>query len=895
MAFSYQNYTGNNATTTFSIPFTYTDTSEISVTVDGVAETGLTFPSSSEVTLTSAPASGTLVQVRRTTTLTSRTVDFASGSVLTEEDLDNSNIQVFHAAQEAVDTAGDAIALDGDDKWDAESKVIKNVATPVANTDAVNKAFISTNLPNINTVAGISTEVTTVAGIASDVTAVVADQADIGIVAGLNTEIGLLGTSDAVSDMNLLATADIVSDMNTLATASNVTNMDTLAGISGDITTVSGIQANVTAVAGDEADIGTVATNITNVNTVAGIDANVTTVAGIQANVTTVAGIQANVTTVASNDANITSVADNATNINTVAGQATNLQNVTDNLSDIQNADTNAIAAAASQVAAAASAAALAGALDNFDDTYLGTMSDTDTASSASTTSTFVLGGSALTVADATGIEVGQNVSATGIPSQANVLSIDGTTVTISHVSTAAGSSVATTFQGYGVFGAFDSNIDGPSKDNDNGTVVTGALYYNTTDGEMRVYDGANWIAASAAGSASLILYEYTATAGQTTFSGSDDNSASLSYTAGNIQVVMNGIVLDPDDFTATNGTSVVLASGAALNDVLNIYAFKSFTVADTVSASAGGTFSANVAITGDLTVDTDTLYVDSTNNRVGIGTIPSTILDVEGANINFASSENGILNVFSNDATAVDKGGSISLGGNSESGSLGFAMIKGAKQSTDAGYLAFGTRSAAANSTERLRILSNGNVGIGTASPDSLLELYKAGTSELMIGSDNAGTAQLSFYEGNSSTKEGFLKYDGANNNVVLGTSGAANALVIPRDSGNVGIGNASPNTTTKLDVNGAARFGNTTDGVVIENSSGAYGIGNASYIRRDQSTGHLELVAGSTAARNMLFKTKTNGAESARITSFGDVGIGRSDPQNIVGNQWRRSCCEK
>jgi hypothetical protein len=136
----------------------------------------------------------------------------------------------------------------------------------------------------------------------------------------------------------------------------------------------------------------------------------------------------------------------------------------------------------------------------------------------------------------------------------------------------------------------------------------------------MRVYDGANWIAATSAGNVSLILYEYTATSGQTTFSGSDDNSATLSYTVDNLQVVMNGVILDPSDFTATNGTSVVLASGAALNDLVNIYAFKSFTVADTVSASAGGTFSANVAITGDLTVDTDTLFVDATNNNVGIG-----------------------------------------------------------------------------------------------------------------------------------------------------------------------------------------------------------------------------------------------------------------------------------
>lgn len=142
MAFSYHNYTGDNATNTFAIPFDYTEQSEISVTVDGVAETGLTFPSAASVQLTSAPASGTLVQVRRTTDLTAREVDFASGSVLTEEDLDNSNIQVFHAAQEAIDTSNDSITLDSDDKWDAQSKIIKNVGTPTASTDGATKAYV---------------------------------------------------------------------------------------------------------------------------------------------------------------------------------------------------------------------------------------------------------------------------------------------------------------------------------------------------------------------------------------------------------------------------------------------------------------------------------------------------------------------------------------------------------------------------------------------------------------------------------------------------------------------------------------------------------------------------------------------------------------------------------
>ena len=81
----------------------------------------------------------------------------------------------------------------------------------------------------------------------------------------------------------------------------------------------------------------------------------------------------------------------------------------------------------------------------------------------------------------------------------------------------------------------------------------------------------------------------------------------------------MNGVVLDPSDFTATNGTSVVLASGAALNDIVNIYAFKSFTTADMVSASAGGTFSGNVAVNARLDVDNiriDGITISSTDTN---------------------------------------------------------------------------------------------------------------------------------------------------------------------------------------------------------------------------------------------------------------------------------------
>ena len=252
MAFSYQNYTGDNTTDTFAIPFDYTAQSEISVTVDGVAETGLTFPSAASVQLTSAPATGTLVQVRRTTDLTAREVDFASGSVLTEEDLDNSNIQVFHAAQEAVDKANDGITLGSDDKWDAQSKVIKNVADPVNNTDAVNKQFISTNLPNINTVAGIAQDVTDVANIASNVTAVANDATDIGTVAARDADIGTV--AGQISPTNNIATV-----------AARDANIGTVAARDTDIGTVAARDADIATVAGEISPTNNIATVVANI------------------------------------------------------------------------------------------------------------------------------------------------------------------------------------------------------------------------------------------------------------------------------------------------------------------------------------------------------------------------------------------------------------------------------------------------------------------------------------------------------------------------------------------------------------------------------------------------------------------------------------------------------
>ena len=71
--------------------------------------------------------------------------------------------------------------------------------------------------------------------------------------------------------------------------------------------------------------------------------------------------------------------------------------------------------------------------------------------------------------------------------------------------------------------------------------------------------------------SVSYTSYIYNATAGQTSFTGTDANSATLAYTAGAIQVFLNGIRLEADDYTATDGAAVVLTEGAQLGHQVTI------------------------------------------------------------------------------------------------------------------------------------------------------------------------------------------------------------------------------------------------------------------------------------------------------------------------------------
>ena len=140
-------------------------------------------------------------------------------------------------------------------------------------------------------------------------------------------------------------------------------------------------------------------------------------------------------------------------------------------------------------------------------------------------------------------------------------------------------------------------------------------------------------------------VHTYTATASQTTFSGAGAEGTSLSYKDSNfVDVYQNGIKLGDADYTSTSGTSIVLAQGASVDDLVVVVVFDVFSAADTVSKADGGTFDGNVTMGG-------TLAVTGTTTLTGNATFSGDIIKSTSGTSNFAA--------------GVNAGNSIASGGN--------------------------------------------------------------------------------------------------------------------------------------------------------------------------------------------------------------------------------------
>ena len=260
------------------------------------------------------------------------------------------------------------------------------------------------------------------------------------------------------------------------------------------------------------------------------------------------------------------------------------------------------------------------------------------------------------------------------------------------------------------------SKASDPTLDNDNNALITGALYFDSTNGVMKVYNGTEWANASSSIEGIKSNFYYTATSGQTAFSGTDDNSNTLVIDkAGLVNVYMNGVRLHEDDYTVSAAAdSVTLAAGAATGDLIYLEVFGNF----------AGQSGADVAITGGVINGLDELGIGIDNAthplhvlKSGTGVISRMgTSDTSGQRLDIKSTSNG-MQIATGYSTGI-------------TGQLDF--YTGGSNS----FMTFST----GGSTEKMRLTKDGKLGIGEASPDRALHISTSVPAIKLEDTDVAG-----------------------------------------------------------------------------------------------------------------------------------------------------------
>ena len=233
------------------------------------------------------------------------------------------------------------------------------------------------------------------------------------------------------------------------------------------------------------------------------------------------------------------------------------------------------------------------------------------------------------------------------------------------------------------------------------------------------------------------------------------DSGAYYPQSANHLLVSLNGVIQAPQDSFTVSGSQIIFDSALtnadvidfiiALGDTLDIGVPSAGSVntsqlandaVTTAKIAAGQVTSAkldtNIAITGDLTVDTNTLHVDSANNKVGLGIDP------------------GTLPSFVNHAALISNGGGISVT-SASAGDNRYIFFGNGTSSSDIQLAAIQNTNSdlifkGASGSEKMRILNAGGITFnGDTAAANALDDYEEGTWTPVIVA-SGGNPSLSY-----------------------------------------------------------------------------------------------------------------------------------------------------
>ena len=421
-------------------------------------------------------------------------------------------------------------------------------------------------------------------------------------------------------------------------------------------------------------------------------------------------------------------------------------------------------------------------------------------------------------------------------------------------------------------------------------TAATGQIRWNSTDGAIEVYNGSAWTAVGT-GSSNKVLNTFTGDGSTTTFT--------LTITPANedaLMVFIDGAYQEAGDYVLTNN-SLALDTAPLSGEKVSAHI--------TTASIHDGTSALNQAFTGDGSTTAFTLSQDpksENNTQVYINGVyqQKTDYTVSGTTLTFDTAPTsgdiievnmftvatlgnsdtvteGSSNLYHTSARAISAISDSTLTGNltlktsvDNSVAQGLAIERSAN--SDKGYInynggAFQMRSTVGDpiafgetDAEHMRIAPDGNVGIGTSSPQTRLHVDSSDGSGIRISRSASATAYMQL----------FPAYSNVPTIMGLGAGGLhlgynSNTAGIRIDTNNnVGIGTSSPSASHKLTVSGDTKL--TGQLSMLDNQLIKMGDGEDFAIYHDTSAGNV--IKSNTSDMDIVIQGNDGGSSVTALT---------------------------